>query len=159
MLWSSRKFVTPTIRASDSLSRMPGEGADEKNQCRHVFDNGVRCRNDASSSGYCSPKHEPGHFSAAAVSAIAAVVSATMATIGAWPHLEPIIRTWLQTHTGFMSRAEKLLQGALDSGNDRAVNAAIQKEIDLLREEAAELQRAVYASQPISGGTKQKSAA
>jgi hypothetical protein len=60
---------------------------------------------------------------------------------------------------GFMSRAEILIQDVLDSGDEPTANASIQKQIDLLLEEAADLQRAVYASQPVSATTKKPAAA
>jgi hypothetical protein len=134
---------------------------DETELCQYVFPSGIRCKNQVSSPGYCLG-HPPqgGKNRAAWMAAIASAVSATMATITvAWPHLQPIIHTWLQTHMGFMSRAEILIQDVLDSGDEPTANASIQKQIDLLLEEAADLQRAVYASQPVSATTKKPAAA
>jgi hypothetical protein len=143
---------------------MASNDADETKKCRYVFPDGVRCANKASQSGFCQG-HPPdgGKNRAAWVSAISAAISATTATITvitvAWPHLQPLLHTWLQNHAGFMSRAEILVRDVLKTGDDFADNASIQKQIDLLLGEAAELHRAVYASQPVSGGTPQKSAA
>jgi len=54
-----------------------------------------------------------------------------------------------------MSRAEILVKDVLASGDDDpSVNAAIQGRLDRLLEEAAELQRAVYAAQPVSAKTQ-----
>jgi hypothetical protein len=53
-----------------------------------------------------------------------------------------------------MSRAEILIKDVLASGDDPSVNAAIQGRLDRLLEEAAELQRAVYAAQPVSAKTQ-----
>jgi hypothetical protein len=100
------------------------------------------------------PEHEPSHLSAAWLGAIAAAVSATMATVTvAWPHIQPLLHNWLQNHSGFMSRAEILIKEALAPSDDPALNAAIQARLDLFLEEAAELQRAVYAALPVSAKT------
>jgi hypothetical protein len=89
------------------------------------------------------------------VSAISAAISAGAATITfAWPHLEPIVRIWLQNHAGFMTRAENLLQEVIDTGDDLADNVSIQQRIDGLVEEAAELHRAVYKENPLEAVIK-----
>jgi hypothetical protein len=114
-------------------------------KCRYVFPDGKRCEND-SQSGYCLG-HPPGGGgpTAAWVSSISAAISAATAAINyAWPHLAPVIQTWLQNHAGFMARSENLLQAVINAGDDPAVDISIQKRIDDLVEEAAELCRAVY---------------
>ena len=114
--------------------------------CRYVFLNGKRSKNDAGPDGYC-PGHPPkgSGLGAGWVSAIAGSISAAASTINlAWPHIEPIIRTWISNHADFFIRAQSVLQEALRADHIPKSQSSLLSSIEGLRKETEELIAAVY---------------